>query len=198
METSTMGSVTTNEETQSNTKVTIRRKNNISATPSVAEKIRKKTSTQMQAVRLVDIEELIQKLNKKFQISLPNLYALIDNMYKADCKQKKMTLKKRKEIIDFLFEQLNEKFCISFESLHSFLHSLTLPPCLQLLESQRPVYLIKRNQFGHYEHAESGFIFDEKTHQVLGKHVGFGIVKPLEQIDIDACLSYYNFTLKKD
>lgn len=61
---------------------------------------------------------------------------------------------------------------------------------------------IRRNVFGNYEHAETGFIFDELTHTVIGKQnettdpmTNSPVIEPLTERDIELCKEY-NFKYK--
>lgn len=61
---------------------------------------------------------------------------------------------------------------------------------------------IRRNVFGNYEHADTGFIFDELTHTVIGKQnesidpmTNSPTIEPLTEKDIELCKEY-NFKYK--
>jgi hypothetical protein len=61
---------------------------------------------------------------------------------------------------------------------------------------------IRRNTFGLYEHPDTGFIFDEKTHEVIGKQsesidpeTNAPTVEKLTEQDIELCKEY-NFNYR--
>jgi hypothetical protein len=66
-----------------------------------------------------------------------------------------------------------------------------------MMEQQRPRIIIKRNLFGHFEHPDTGFIFDPNTEQVIGKHVGKGKIEQLSEEDKQKAKIQYNFVLNK-
>lgn len=68
------------------------------------------------------------------------------------------------------------------------------PVILQGLEEHVEKIHIRRNTYGYYEHPETGFIFDEKTHQVIGKQREVfdpsqtsDSIEPLTAEDIEKC-----------
>ncbi len=68
------------------------------------------------------------------------------------------------------------------------------PVILHNLENNIEKIHIRRNTFGYYEHPETGFIFDEKTHRVIGKqsevldpHKSNHTIEPLTEEDIEKC-----------
>ncbi len=70
----------------------------------------------------------------------------------------------------------------------------SIPSVLLKLESERETLHIRRNTYGLYEHAETGFIFDEQTHKVVGKlkevlnpHASNVEVEPLTEEDMERC-----------
>ena len=61
------------------------------------------------------------------------------------------------------------------------------PKSLSKLKAQIPVIAIRKNQFGHHEHPETGFIFDTKLKKVIGTQQEDGNVKELTKEDINIC-----------
>lgn len=55
-----------------------------------------------------------------------------------------------------------------------------IPILFKLMKNRKSID-IHRNNYGHFEHTETGFIIDEKTHHVVGKQVGGTVVKLNEQ-----------------
>jgi hypothetical protein len=51
-------------------------------------------------------------------------------------------------------------------------------------------YNIRRNQYGNYEHAETGFVFDEINKMVVGKQSADGGILNLTPSDIELCIKY--------
>ena len=50
-------------------------------------------------------------------------------------------------------------------------------------------FALRKNAFGHYEHKDTGFVFDPSTKEVFGKQVE-DQVKPLRVSDIEVCKQY--------
>lgn len=69
------------------------------------------------------------------------------------------------------------------------------PIILYNLENNEEKIHIRRNTYGYYEHPETGFIFDEKTHKVIGKmnevlepeQQSSNAIEPLTAEDIEKC-----------
>lgn len=66
----------------------------------------------------------------------------------------------------------------------------SIPSILKLIEEQKEHIHIRRNAFGNYEHADTGFIFDVITKKVRGKQCHNGIELPLDINDIETCKTY--------
>jgi len=58
------------------------------------------------------------------------------------------------------------------------------------LKKQAPLTVIKRNKWGHFEHGDTGFLFDKKTRRVFGKQVDDGSVSHLSIDDIEKCRQF--------
>lgn len=56
-------------------------------------------------------------------------------------------------------------------------------------------YILRRNQYGHYEHPETKFLFDKETKEVFGKQSDTEEVLPLSVEDIEQCKTM-NFRVK--
>lgn len=63
-------------------------------------------------------------------------------------------------------------------------------PIFKSIVSQTPVIQIHRNQFGNFEHAETTFVFNNKTQKVIGKQNKNGDIDVLSKDDIDVCNKY--------
>ena len=61
------------------------------------------------------------------------------------------------------------------------------PKSVTKLKANIPVIAIRKNQFGHHEHAETGFVFDTKLKKVIGTQQKDGNVKELTKDDINIC-----------
>ena len=66
----------------------------------------------------------------------------------------------------------------------------TIPTILQSICSKKTAIKINRNQFGNFEHQETGFIFNNKTQKVIGKQNKNGDIDNLDVDDIDLCNKY--------
>jgi len=60
-------------------------------------------------------------------------------------------------------------------------------PIFDVIESRRTLFHIMKNKFENYEHKETGFIFDPKTDEVIGKQHPDGSIIPLSVNDIELC-----------
>lgn len=70
------------------------------------------------------------------------------------------------------------------------------PPVIKNLVAKIPIVPIRRNQFGNFEHAETSFIFNNKTQKVIGKQNNDGTVDELTSEDINLCNKYkFSFDL---
>jgi hypothetical protein len=70
--------------------------------------------------------------------------------------------------------------------------SKDLNAVLKTLKSTVEPILIKRNQFGNYEHAETSFVFAVETKRVIGKQRADGHVVSLSLADLDV-LNQFHF-----
>ena len=61
------------------------------------------------------------------------------------------------------------------------------------LKANIPPLVIRRNKHGNYEHAETGYVFNHKNNEVLGKQMENGDIVSLTKDDIDIC-NKYNFS----
>ena len=69
----------------------------------------------------------------------------------------------------------------------------TNPEILKKLASDIPVFLIKQNNFGNFEHPDTKLVFNKKTETVLGKQEDDGSVSELTDDDIENCKKYKFF-----
>ncbi len=60
-------------------------------------------------------------------------------------------------------------------------------PIFEVIESRRTLFHIMKNKFNNYEHKETGFVFDSKTDEVIGKQHPDGTIIPLSVNDIELC-----------
>jgi len=67
----------------------------------------------------------------------------------------------------------------------------------RLVKKKNPPLNLRRNNFGNYEHPETGLIFDTDNHLVIGKQTDdeYGVVTPLTPDDIDVC-NQHNFSYR--
>lgn len=68
---------------------------------------------------------------------------------------------------------------------------------VELLEQKRPRIIVEKNKYGNYEHPATGFIFDQATEQIVGKHVGNGKIEQLSDEDKQVAKRKYNFVLHR-
>ena len=64
------------------------------------------------------------------------------------------------------------------------------PPVHTKISSKLSQIVIKRNQFGNYEHVESRLIFNNKTQKVVGKQNPDGTIEELNPETLDLCNKY--------
>lgn len=64
------------------------------------------------------------------------------------------------------------------------------PEIIKKLVEKIPTIQIRRNNFGNFEHAETGFIFNNNTKRAYGKQNDDGSVSELTEQDIDLCHKY--------
>jgi hypothetical protein len=60
-------------------------------------------------------------------------------------------------------------------------------PIFDVIEKRRTLFHIMKNKFENFEHKETGFIFDPKTDEVIGKQHSDGTIIPLSVNDIELC-----------
>ena len=60
-------------------------------------------------------------------------------------------------------------------------------PIFDVIEKRRTLFHIMKNKFENFEHKETGFIFDPKTDEVIGKQHPDGTIIPLSVNDIELC-----------
>ena len=58
------------------------------------------------------------------------------------------------------------------------------------LTANVPTIPIRRNQFNNLEHPETGFVFDKKTQEVIGKQNDNGSLDTITPADIDLCKKF--------
>lgn len=61
---------------------------------------------------------------------------------------------------------------------------------LRKISQNTEVLNIRRNLFNNFEHIETGFVFNETDHKVVGKQNDDGFVVPLTDKDIETCQGY--------
>lgn len=52
---------------------------------------------------------------------------------------------------------------------------------------KKPILYIRRNQFGHFEHQDTHFIFCPETQRVIGKQSDTGDITTLSEKDLEVC-----------
>jgi hypothetical protein len=72
------------------------------------------------------------------------------------------------------------------------------PTVQKLVKAEMPErrFALRKNQFGHYEHKETGFVFDPHTKAVWGKQVGDQVRTQLSLSDVELCKQFgFKFTM---
>ncbi len=64
------------------------------------------------------------------------------------------------------------------------------PTVIKNITASIPIITIKKNKYGNHEHAETSFVFNGKTKEVIGKQNDNGTVDDLTKDDIDICNQY--------
>jgi hypothetical protein len=59
-----------------------------------------------------------------------------------------------------------------------------------VLQAKPMTYNIKKNEFGHFSHSETGLIFDKDSRKFYGKQHSSGRIDPLSEEDIELCNQY--------
>ncbi len=111
------------------------------------------------------------------------------------CKQKGLKMSgTKKELIQRLTDSLTQTQLPLSKGQKKRTPPKKKPVILHNLENNLEKIHIRRNTFGYYEHPETGFIFDEKTHCVIGKqremldpHKSNHTIDPLTKEDIEKC-----------
>ena len=102
------------------------------------------------------------------------------------CKSKGLKVSGTKEgIIERILE--NETVNISTPTKTSPKKAGGSPQIVKKLAEKIPVITITKNNFGNFEHDETGFVFDNKTQKVYGKQNKNGTISSLQHSDIDLC-----------
>ena len=65
--------------------------------------------------------------------------------------------------------------------------SMATPIVQKTIQTTIPVFALKKNSHGNYQHEETGFVFDKKSKEVVGKQHADGNVMPLTDEDIEVC-----------
>lgn len=63
----------------------------------------------------------------------------------------------------------------------------SVPKAVKLVQSTLQPVCIKKNSFGNFENAETGFVFDKITQKVIGKQNKSGAIDALNDSDIEVC-----------
>jgi hypothetical protein len=61
---------------------------------------------------------------------------------------------------------------------------------LHRLKAKVPPIVIRRNVHGNYEHPDTGFIFNQKTHEVIGKQLDSGDISAISKTDLEECKKF--------
>lgn len=92
-----------------------------------------------------------------------------------------------------LIDRLSSKEIVVVEKSHSKPPSKPTskePEVIKQLSANIPTVRIRKNVFGNFEHAETGFLFEESTKRVIGKQNDDGTISSLSKTDIDTCNKY--------
>ena len=63
-------------------------------------------------------------------------------------------------------------------------------PIIEKLNQSKPVFMVRKNNKGNYEHPETGLLFDNKTQEAYGKQEEDGTVSDLNEEDIETCKKF--------
>lgn len=72
------------------------------------------------------------------------------------------------------------------------------PTVQKLVKADMPErrFALRKNQFGNYEHKETGFVFDAQTKSVWGKQIGDKVRTQLSMADVELCKQFgFKFTM---
>jgi hypothetical protein len=145
--------------------------------------------------------ELILKEWKDFDL----LHTTYNKMKKPElvdlCKEKGFKSSGSKiELIGYLFDEVvdvpKEAKVVSKKPKVEKSSPVSKASIIKKLITEAPTVIIRRNDHGNHEHVESGFVFDSKTKQVIGKQQTDGSVVPICKADIDICNKYaFSYTI---
>jgi hypothetical protein len=127
-----------------------------------------------------------------------NLEKLSKTDIKELCKSKKLKVTGTKnELIELLINAENKSCSIPepVKKTNSPPQKKVSPktlsqPIIKKLVDKIPSIHVKRNNFNNYEHPDTKFVFNNKTHKVYGKQNDDGTVSDLTEDDIDLCNQY--------
>lgn len=60
-------------------------------------------------------------------------------------------------------------------------------PIFEIIEKRKTLFQVMKNKFGNFEHVPTGFVFDNKTDEAIGKQNKDGTIQPLTLNDIELC-----------
>lgn len=72
------------------------------------------------------------------------------------------------------------------------------PAVQKLVKADMPErrFALRKNVYGHYEHKETGFVFDPQTKSVWGKQIGDQVKTNLSFADVELCKQFgFKFTM---
>lgn len=139
------------------------------------------------AILEAEYKLLVENLSKKFNIEKKCLLKSFKNYFsktqikKPPVKKPKEKLKVEKKI-KVIKPEKPKKTVKKKKSLPSVLSSI--------IEIKKVEEICLNSEYNFYEHSPTNFIFDVIEKQVIGKHVGNGIVEDLEVKDIEMCKQY--------
>ncbi len=101
---------------------------------------------------------------------------------KEEVKRVRKTVKKDEETKDKKGETKKET-----KSKKSNAISNEGKPIFEIIEKRKTLFQVMKNKFGNFEHVPTGFVFDNKTDEAIGKQNTDGTIQPLTLNDIELC-----------
>ena len=138
----------------------------------------------------------------KFHLS-QELTTMISNAVEAFALRLEQECKINKETVLEVWEQCSEDIVTSnktpvLKKVKKEDKKLDPPTVQKLVKSEMPErrFALRKNQYGNYEHKETGFVFDPLTKSVWGKQIGDQVRTQLSLSDVELCKQFgFKFTM---
>ena len=138
----------------------------------------------------------------KFHLS-QDLTTMISNAVEAFALRLEKECKVSKDTVLAVWEQCSDDIVTSnntpvLKKVKKEEKKLDAPTVQKLVKSDMPErrFALRKNQFGNYEHKETGFVFDPMTKSVFGKQVGDQVRTQLSFSDVELCKQFgFKFTM---